>query len=112
MSSCLSATRPLWASGSAILSRLGMGWIAGTPSPTLLSQTTAVTAPALARGRASWRYQDVTVSAAWPNYKPHLTHRRHWHAPHTWGLQAGSKVRCVDNSKIGREAMAEGKPPK
>ena len=64
------------------------------------------------RGRATWRYDGVPWMAAWPEYKPHLTHRKHFHEPHTWGVQKQSRLRCVDNSKIGREAMAEGKPPK
>ncbi len=64
------------------------------------------------RSRATWRYDDTSAMAAWPNYKFHLTHRKHYHEPHTWGVQKLTRLRCVDNSKIGREAMAEGKPPK
>ena len=48
---------------------------------------------------------------AWPNKKKHLSHRKHWWPIHTHGVQRESYLRCVDNSKIGREAMAEGKPP-
>ncbi len=63
------------------------------------------------RFRALWRYTDVSVPAAWPNRKPQLTHHKHYHEPHTWALQRVSRLRCVDNSKLGREAMAEGRPP-
>ncbi len=59
-----------------------------------------------------WRHADVTVKEAWPNYKQHLTHRKHFHPPHTWGVQKQTRLRCVDNSKIGMEAMADGKPPR
>jgi large subunit ribosomal protein L14 len=41
----------------------------------------------------------------------HNKHRRH-QAWHTWGLQKQSKLNVVDNSALGRQAMAEGRPPK
>jgi len=50
--------------------------------------------------------------SAWPNYQKHLTHRKHYIPPHTYGVQRQTRLRVVDNSKIGREAMARGKPPK
>ena len=38
-------------------------------------------------------------------------HRRqqHWH---TWGIMKQTELNVVDNSNIGRKAMAEGKPPR
>jgi len=63
------------------------------------------------RWGSTWR--DATSwKEAWPNYKKHYTHRKHFFPAHSIGLQRTSKLRVVDNSKIGREAMAQGKPPK
>ena len=38
-------------------------------------------------------------------------HRIHqiWH---TWGVMKTTKMNVVDNSALGRKAMAEGRPPK
>ena len=38
-------------------------------------------------------------------------HRAHqiWH---TWGVMKTTRMNVVDNSALGRKAMAEGKPPK
>ena len=82
-------------------------WIAGAPS------VVAPSAVAVAgrRFRSFWRYPDVSAQAAWPNYKATLTHRKHRFPVHTYGAQKQTRLRCVDNSKIGRQAMAEGKPP-
>ena len=40
-----------------------------------------------------------------------LRHKRqqHWH---TWGIMKQTQMNVVDNSNIGRKAMAEGKPPR
>ena len=64
------------------------------------------------RMRAWWRYPDVGVQSAWPQIKPWFTHRKHRYPAHTYGAQKQTLLRCVDNSKIGREAMAEGRPPR
>lgn len=64
------------------------------------------------RCRAWWKGCDVSPQAAFPNYKPALVHRKHRFKAHTYGVQKQSLLRCIDNSKIGREAMAEGRPPK
>ena len=42
---------------------------------------------------------------------PILRHRVHqiWH---TWGVMKTTKMNVVDNSALGRKAMAEGRPPK
>ena len=64
------------------------------------------------RPRSIWRYNDVSNRIAHPNYKPHLTHRKHQFDFDTYAVRKQHRLRCVDNSKIGREAMAEGKPPK
>ena len=55
----------------------------------------------------------MSKEAAWPNQKPNLENRKHRKNKfvHTWGLQKESRLRCVDNSKLGMAAMAEGKPP-
>lgn len=76
----------------------------------LLSTSQAVLTCA-SRNRSTWRWSDVTWNAAHPNKKHHLSHRKHWFPVHTYGVQRESYLRCVDNSKIGREAMAEGRPP-
>lgn len=68
--------------------------------------------PPLSRGRSLWRYNDVVREAAWPNYKPTLTNHRHQFRVDTYGIQHTTRLRVVDNSEIGREAMALGKPPK
>eukprot|EP00095_Tigriopus_kingsejongensis_P005497 snap_masked-scaffold619_size123246-processed-gene-0.10 protein:Tk05497 transcript:snap_masked-scaffold619_size123246-processed-gene-0.10-mRNA-1 annotation:"mitochondrial ribosomal protein l14" len=69
-------------------------------------------APKLARGRALWRSADFTRQGAWPHSKPNVTHHRHNFRLDTYGVQSASRLRVVDNSAIGREAMAIGKPPK
>ena len=40
-----------------------------------------------------------------------LRHKRqqHWH---TWGIFKQTLMNVVDNSALGRKAMAEGKPPR
>ena len=63
---------------------------------------------------STWRddnYIVPDVKSAWPNYIKHLTHHKHYRPPHTYGAYSRTRLRVVDNSKIGREAMAEGKPP-
>ena len=66
------------------------------------------------RGRSWWRYSDIPPLAAWPNKKAHLTHRRHQVGIPVvgHGVQKQTRLRCVDNSQIGREAMEEGRPPR
>merc|ERR1712026_78693 len=63
-----------------------------------------------------WRYPDSGCAhAAWPNRIDNLTHHKHKRRsvkPHSEGIFKQTKVRVVDNSKIGMEAMAMGKPPK
>lgn len=63
-----------------------------------------------------WRYQDyANPHAVWPNYKPHITHHKHRRRmvkPFSEGVFKQTKVRVVDNSKIGMEAMSLGRPPK
>ena len=60
-----------------------------------------------------WRYNDYAAPvAAWPNYKPNLTHHKHRRRsvkPFSEGIFKETKVRVVDNSKIGLEAMSLGK---
>ncbi|TRY63774.1 hypothetical protein TCAL_00364 [Tigriopus californicus] len=68
--------------------------------------------PPLSRGRSLWRYNDVSREAAWPNCKPSVTHHRHQFRVDTYGIQRTTRLRVVDNSEIGREAMALGRPPK
>jgi len=65
---------------------------------------------------STWRLPryNGTAAAIWPNYTPHLTHpkhkrQQHWH---TWGVMKQTRMNVVDNSVIGRKAMAEGKPPR
>ena len=51
----------------------------------------------------------------WPNYKPNLTHhkhRRHMVRPFNEGIQKLTRMRVVDDSRIGQEAMSLGRPPK
>ena len=62
-----------------------------------------------------WRYPDCSPIAAWPNRKDNLTHhkhRRHALKPFSEGIMKQTKMKVVDNSKIGMEAMQMGKPPK
>jgi len=60
-----------------------------------------------------WRLPWVPATAAWPNYKKNLTHRRHKVNiyAHTWGVQTQTKLKCVDNSALGRQAEAMGRSP-
>ena len=50
---------------------------------------------------------NVMFSSAYSFFR----HRRqqHWH---TWGIMKQTELNVVDNSNIGRKAMAEGKPPR
>ena len=63
-----------------------------------------------------WRYPDYgTHMATWPNYKPHLSHHKHKRRtvkPFSEGIFKQTRVRVVDNSKIGMEAMSIGRAPK
>ena len=61
---------------------------------------------------STWRDNDISAGGAWPNYKHEYRHRKHFFPYHTYGVQRETLLRCVDNSKIGREAMAEGRPPR
>lgn len=63
------------------------------------------------RPRSFWRWSDQSHAGVWPNSKKHTRHHKHWFPHVTWGAHKQMQLRCVDNSKIGREAMAEGKPP-
>ncbi len=81
------------------------------PSILFRPLSSVLTSPS-SRSRSFWRWSDVGYRAAYPNKKPHLKHRRHYVPVTTFGVQKQTRLRCVDNSKIGREAMAEGKPPR
>ena len=80
-----------------------------TAAHRLLSSSPAFTC--VFRNRSTWRWSDIPWTMCYPNRKNHLSHRKHWFPLHTHGVQKESYLRCVDNSKIGREAMAEGRPP-
>ena len=43
------------------------------------------------------------------SYYPRHRAQQHWH---TWGIFKTAKMNVVDNSALGRKAMAEGRPPK
>ena len=61
-----------------------------------------------------WRYTDWAPDACWPNYKPsldHHKHRRHKPKPFSEGIMKQTKMRVVDDSKIGQEAINMGRPP-
>ena len=62
-----------------------------------------------------WRYPDNGgPTAIWPNKVDHVTHHKHRRRavkPFSEGVFKQTRVRVVDNSKIGLEAMAMGKPP-
>ena len=65
---------------------------------------------------STWRYPDGgSPVSVWPNRKDHLAHHKHKRRatkPFEEGVYKQTKVRVVDNSKLGMEAMAMGKPPK
>ena len=50
----------------------------------------------------------------WPNHADFYTHHKHrrQQAWHTHGVQKQTLMNVVDNSTLGRQAMAEGKPPR
>ena len=54
------------------------------------------------------------LQAVWPNSTTHYTHHKHrkHQAWFTHGVQKQSLMNVVDNSNLGRQAMAEGRPPK
>jgi len=65
---------------------------------------------------STWRLPryEGKANSVWPNYIFHYTHHKHkrqqhWH---TWGIFKQTKLNVVDNSALGRKAMAEGKPPR
>ena len=61
-----------------------------------------------------WRYPDCSPMAAWPNHKPELTHHKHRRRrvkPFSEGVFKQTRMRIVDNSKIGMEAISMGRPP-
>ena len=78
----------------------------------LLSSVPAATTVAAVRSSSTWRDNDVLWTMAWPNYKKHVTHRKHYRPPFIYGVHHRTRMRVVCNSRIGREAMAEGKPPR
>eukprot|EP00088_Acartia_fossae_P017294 TRINITY_DN1979_c0_g1_i1.p1 TRINITY_DN1979_c0_g1~~TRINITY_DN1979_c0_g1_i1.p1 ORF type:complete len:200 (-),score=32.17 TRINITY_DN1979_c0_g1_i1:145-744(-) len=61
-----------------------------------------------------WRLPNINAATAWPNYKDEYVHRRHRisNYRHTWGVQKTTKMKVVDNSALGRQAEAIGRPPK
>ena len=73
--------------------------------------------PILSRLGSTWRYAgelDMHYGSGYPNKIKHHTHRRHYKGikVHTYGIQKQSRLRPVCNAQIGREALAEGRPPK
>ena len=73
--------------------------------------------PILSRLGSTWRYASelhMHYGSAYPNKIKHHTHRRHYKGikVHTYGIQKQSRLRPVCNAQIGREALAEGRPPK
>ena len=61
-----------------------------------------------------WRYNDCPPDTCWPNSKPkfhHHKHRRHMIKPFSEGIMKQTKMRVVDDSKIGQEAINMGRPP-
>ena len=66
---------------------------------------------------STWRYANelnVHYRGVYPDRIKHYTHQKHYKSikVHTYGVQKQSKLRAVCNAQIGREAMAEGRPPK
>ena len=63
-----------------------------------------------------WRYPDSGPKiAVWPNSKHEINHHKHGRhrlGPFGYGIQKQTRLRVVDNSKIGMEAMELGRPPK
>ena len=57
---------------------------------------------------------DLSVQVVWPNHTDYYTHHKHrrQQAWHTHGVQKQTLMNVVDNSTLGRQAMAEGKPPR
>ena len=73
--------------------------------------------PILSRLGSTWRYaneMNVHFGGVYPNKLKHHTHQRHYKGIkiHTYGIQKQSRLRPVCNAQIGREALAEGRPPK
>ncbi|CAB4056846.1 RP-L14 [Lepeophtheirus salmonis] len=83
-----------------------------TPSETLRSFR--LFGSFFSRQGSSWRFPDVPPCVAFPNYKPSLVHHRHrkFSPISVYGIQSGSRLRVIDDSELGRKAMAERKPPK
>ena len=71
-------------------------------------------------GHVSWQNWALSsiinflYQVVWPNHTDFYTHKKHrkHQAWHTHGVQKQSLMNVVDNSNLGRRAMAEGRPPK
>merc|ERR1712126_39838 len=105
-----------WASGGGGTNNMSLNGSGGGGVFSRLCQAvvrTATTAAGLSSASPSVRqgctWRDQNWKAAWPNRLKHLTHRKHFTPCHTYGVQKQGQLRVVDNSKIGRQAMAEGK---
>ena len=66
---------------------------------------------------STWRYAselNMHYGGAYPNKIPHYTHHKHYKSvkSHTYGVQKQTRLRPICNAKLGREAMAEGRPPR
>jgi hypothetical protein len=65
---------------------------------------------------STWRDVDSgSKPGIWPNSKyefQHHKHQRRMMPPFTYGVVKQMRLRVVDNSAIGMEAMALGRPPK
>ena len=72
--------------------------------------------PLVTRCGSTWRYPELNqhYAGAYPNKVKHHTHHKHLKniKIHTYGIQKQTRLRPVCNAQIGREALAEGKPPK
>ena len=66
---------------------------------------------------STWRHYkefNMHYRSVYPHKLKHYTHQKHHKSIkiHTYGIQKQSRLRPVCNAQIGREAMAEGRPPK
>jgi len=66
---------------------------------------------------STWRYSGMLnqhYGTAYPHKIKHVTHQKHGRniKIHTYGVQKQTRLRPVCNATIGKEAMAEGRPPK
>ena len=96
-----------------------------SPEPSLLRSYNEFGRPSLSsqiltvpnRSGSTWRYSgelNQHYGTAYPHKIKHHTHQKHakWIKVHTYGIQKQTRLRPVCNASIGREALAEGRPPK